>query len=115
MDERGEKIELEYHIPTLGNIRTCLHKESADLFSFLEKQGEIQRLKKLDHLGVIRFAYESAHHSRWEYIILLLSLIDRCKDVEDIHLSDSVKLPPITAFFTLVCFGNFACSKKTKQ
>jgi len=93
MDEQGEKIELEFHIPTLGNIRACLHKESADLYRLLEIQKEIQRLKEVDHLGVIRFAYESAHHSRWEYIVLLLSLIDRCKGVEDIHLSDSVKLP----------------------
>lgn len=93
MDERGEKIELEFHIPTLGNIRAYLHKESADLYRFFEEQKEIQRLKEVDHLGVIRFAHESAHHSRWEYIVLLLSLIDRCQDVKDIHLSNSVKLP----------------------
>ena len=82
--------ELTYHLPPLGRIKTTLYKEAAELYDFLESCNEIERLKQLDHLGIIRFAIEGAHHSRWEYIILTMSLIDRCREVKSIHLSSEV-------------------------
>jgi hypothetical protein len=64
------------------------------VYEWLDEAGEIARLKNLDHLGAIRFAWEGAHHPRWEYIFFILYLIDYCqKNVKEVHLSSKVKIP----------------------
>lgn len=87
------RVDLEYHIPLVGRIRTSLYREARQLYEFLDKKGEIARLKKLDHLGVVRRAYEGAHHPRWEYIVLIMHLIDLIRNnVHEAHLSSSSKI-----------------------
>jgi len=77
-----------YHVPPLGLIRTQLRQEAKELYDFLEENGEIERLKRLDHLGIVRRVSEGAHHPRWEYIMLIMHLIDLAKEhVKEAHLS----------------------------
>ncbi len=79
---------LQYHVPPLGLVRTVLRQEARALYEFLDERGEIDRLKRLDHLGVVRRASEGAHHPRWEYIMLIMHLVDLTKDhVREAHLS----------------------------
>ncbi len=79
---------LQYHIPLLELVRTTLHQVARELYEFLDTKSEIARFKKLDHLGVVRRAYEGAHHPRWEYIMLIMHLVDLTKRrVPEAHLS----------------------------
>jgi hypothetical protein len=70
---------LIYHLPSIGNASLTLHDESAEVYRFLELVGEVDRLKRLDHLGLIRVASGGAHHPRWEYVITVLNLIEHCR------------------------------------
>lgn len=90
------QTQLRYHVPLLGYVVANLHDESDRIYRALSAVGEVERLKKLDHLGVMRYAWEGAHHSRWEYTILILSLVERCKAVPQVHLSSAVRLRQAT-------------------
>ena len=46
------------------------------LYDFLDEVGEIDRLKNLDHLGIVREVIDGARHSRFDYIALIFALID---------------------------------------
>jgi len=84
---------VSYHLPRVGLLTTILHKEAADLFDFLAREGEIERLKTLDHLGIIRRATEGAHHPRWETMVLIFKLIDLVKShAHRAHLSTGVEI-----------------------
>jgi hypothetical protein len=84
------KQTIEYHGPPLGRVHATLHEESAQLYRLLETSGEISRLGTLDHLGSIRHAFPGAHHPRWEYTVSILHLIDRCKEIQGVHVSANV-------------------------
>ena len=84
---------LHFHIPLVGGVSATLHEESERIYRWLCNRGEVYRLKQLDHLGAIRFAWEGAHHPRWEYVAFILSLIDHSKkEVPELHLSSNVRL-----------------------
>jgi hypothetical protein len=82
---------IRYHIPSVGTISARLHAESRELFAFLEGTGEISRLRRLDHLGAVRLAYDGAHHSRWEYIATVLALVDRAGTIHRTQLHSEVR------------------------
>lgn len=87
------EVLLRYHLPRVGLLETTLHEESADIYNFLLPHGDIERLKTLDHLGLVRRAVESAHHPRWEYVVLILRLINLVKySAPEAHLSSEVDL-----------------------
>lgn len=84
--------EIRYFFPFIGNLTTRLEGDAAKVYRFLNSTGEIARLKDLDHLGLIRDAYEAAHHSRWEYSVLTMCLIDSVRQNEQAHLEGPVDL-----------------------
>ena len=90
MKENSPKT-IKAHIAPLGYIKIELYNETKELYNLLKAKGEIDRLKKLDHLGVMKYAWESAHHSRWEYIFLTMYLIDLCRNHKEFHLSSDVR------------------------
>jgi hypothetical protein len=59
-----KKKLVKYHLPPTGSIEIPLYHESAELYDFLDRLGEIQRLKRIDHLGLIREVFEGTHHTR---------------------------------------------------
>ena len=82
-----------FHIPLLGIVSATLHNESAQIYQWLRETGEVDRLKRLDHLGAVRLAWEGAHHPRWEYIAFILALVDRCKCcLPEVHIGSEVKI-----------------------
>ena len=86
-------IKLSYHLPSIGSVSTTFHQESSDCYKELLNNGEVERLKRLDHLGVVRRAMEGAHHSRWEHMLLLFRLIDTVRfGVPEAHLSAGLDL-----------------------
>lgn len=87
----SENLQLDFFLPYIGKVTTILHNESRDIYKLLEDKKEIERLKKLDHLGALKYTFESAHHSRWEYVILTLALIDVAKRSKFFGLSSNFK------------------------
>jgi hypothetical protein len=69
-----------------------LHEESKEIFGFLEEVEEIQRMRRLDHLGAVRLAYDGAHHSRWEYVVTVLALIERAGALPRVQLKSEVRV-----------------------
>lgn len=72
-----ETRPLDYQVPQLGKVSAKLYEYSAQTYNLLDYYGHIKKLRTIDQLGVIRNVYEGAHHSRWEYVMLQLSLIHR--------------------------------------
>lgn len=71
----SDPVVLEYHLPTVGAVRARLFPLAAKCFRLLDAKGHIERLRRIDQLGVIRQVYQGAHHSRWEYVVAQLALI----------------------------------------
>ncbi len=76
-------MTLEYHLPRLGKISARLYDYAQEAYKLLGNYGHIQKLRDIDQLGVIKNVYEGAHHSRWEYVILQLYLIDKVNTIKD--------------------------------
>lgn len=96
MNEKGVTIVLEYHVPQLGKVSAKLCPYGTRTYNLLDHYGHIDRLRRIDQLGVIRNVYEGAHHSRWEYVMLQLSLIYNPKRDEE---SKGLGLSSKTEFF----------------
>jgi hypothetical protein len=79
-----------YFIPGIGTYNLDIEraKPVKILYDFLDEVGEIDRLKNLDHLGIVREVIDGARHSRFDYIALIFALIDQWdQKVDEIHAS----------------------------
>jgi hypothetical protein len=97
MSSQSSSIRLDYHLPSLGSVPLVLHDESARLFHLLDSVGEVERLRRLDHLGIVRAAWDGAHHPRWEYVASIIHLIERCRrEAPEVHLAQDLRLGGMT-------------------
>ncbi|AHE96773.1 hypothetical protein THERU_02730 [Thermocrinis ruber] len=86
-----EDNSTHYFIPGIGiyNLNIEKAKPVKTLYDFLDEVGEIDRLKNLDHLGIVREVIDGARHSRFDYIALIFALIDQWdQKVDEIHASN---------------------------
>ncbi len=86
-----------YFIPGIGiyNLDIEKAKPVKILYDFLDEVGEIDRLKNLDHLGIVREVIDGARHSRFDYIALIFALIDQWNQkVDEIHAFSEVNVEP---------------------
>jgi HD superfamily phosphohydrolase len=84
-----------YFIPGIGiyNLDIEGAKPVKILYDFLDEIGEIDRLKNLDHLGIVREVIDGARHSRFDYIALIFALTDNwVQKVEEIHAFSKVRV-----------------------
>ena len=86
---------IEYEFSDLGRVSVQLFQESAQIYRFLLKTGGIEHFEKLEQLGSLRSVHKAAHHSRWEYMMLQMHLIEQLREKSSISLSTSIKLPNI--------------------
>lgn len=77
-------LPLNYYLPQLGRVKVDLYSHAFKCYHLLENYDHIERLKKIDQLGVVRNVYEGAHHPRWEYVILQLHLINRLRNLKKV-------------------------------
>jgi len=92
-----EDNSTHYFIPGIGiyNLDIEKAKPVKILYDFLDEVGEIDRLKNLDHLGIVREVIDGARHSRFDYIALIFALIDSwVQKVKEIHAFSEVKVEP---------------------
>lgn len=75
-------IELNYSYADFGLTILPFYKESEEIINFLEKAEHdgLRHFERLDHLGRIRDAHRSAHHSRWDYMFLQMYLFHKLKE-----------------------------------
>jgi hypothetical protein len=98
MATQVETIEYEY--PDLGKVEITLQKESAEIYRFLKeswfikggKGSGIGHFERLDQLGALRAVHKSAYHSRWEYMVLQMYLIQQLKAASAFGFSTSIPL-----------------------
>jgi hypothetical protein len=83
---------IEYQYPDLGTVEVRLENESASIYEFLRSKGEIECFEKLDQLGALRTVHKSSHHSRWEYMVLQMYLVEELGKKKVFGLSTSVPL-----------------------
>lgn len=70
-------MEFVYSIPLLGLVEIELNEHPEMFYHVLEKNGEISRLRKLAHLGILQSVFPGMHHTRWDYTIAMLYLIQQ--------------------------------------
>lgn len=91
---------IEYAYPDLGSIEITLRAESAEIYRFLKerwfikagKGSGIEHFERLDQLGALRAVHKTAHHSRWEYMVLQMYLIQELKAASAFGFSTSIPL-----------------------
>ncbi len=86
-----------YFIPGIGiyNLDIEKAKPVKILYDFLDEVGEIDRLKNLDHLGIVREVIDGARHSRFDYIALIFALIHNwVQQIKEIHTVSKVGVEP---------------------
>ena len=85
---------ISYHIPSLGHVSVPLWKESETVYKALSesRKKEISRIKDVPNLGIVSKAYEGARHSRWEYVVLTMYLIEACQIYDFFKVSSGFRL-----------------------
>lgn len=87
---------IEAALPALGNYIVPFHKESEEVLLFLGEK-ELNRLDRVQHLGVASRVFTGVNHSRLEYTLLLCAVINLLpkfqKGNENFALSGTVRIP----------------------
>jgi hypothetical protein len=73
----GNQKLLSEELSSIGKINIVLRGKTTELFNVLEKDGLIQNLKSIKHLGVISLSHTSSRHTRWDYVCLMLFLTQK--------------------------------------
>ncbi len=74
MNKKNKKID--YYVQQLGKLAVKLCSQAQKCYNLLKQKGDIDAMKEIDQLGVIRGVYTGAHHTRWEYLMVQLSLVN---------------------------------------
>ncbi|MBC6997048.1 hypothetical protein [Cytophaga sp. FL35] len=67
--------KVTYNVPGIGNLTANLFGYTQNLYDFLDNYEHINRLRRINQLGRLRDVFQGAHHNRYEYVFLQLSLI----------------------------------------
>jgi hypothetical protein len=68
---------IEYQIPRLGLVKFDLFPYANLAYEIINNSGLLDIMKKNPQLGIIKTAHEGAHHTRWEYVVIQLYLINK--------------------------------------
>lgn len=71
---------IEYHLSRFGAIKIPFYEASSRVVEMLEHHGFIEKMKKNPQLGAIQRAYEGSHHTRWEYVMVQLYLLEELRN-----------------------------------
>ncbi len=109
----GKSGKIWKRVPIFGKIEVGLEKESKTVYRCFN--NHINRLKEIDHLGVLHYFLKIPRYTRYDYVMTMLYLIE--KAVQSNHIkNNSLKLND--AYFTsveeflkcwclLYCIGHF--------
>lgn len=67
--------DLSYNLPGYGFAKCYLIGQAIDAMDLFETNGIIEKMKNTCQLGTMRYVYQGAHHTRYEYVFTQLMLI----------------------------------------
>ena len=70
-------MKIRYSIPLVGSVSIELGEYPAQFYQLLTENSEIERQKNLYHLGVLQDVFIGMHHTRWDYTMTMLYLINQ--------------------------------------
>jgi len=85
-------MKFSYSIPLIGSVEIELKDYPQKFYYFLKRKGEIKRLERLDHLGVLHNVFAEIRHTRWDYTITMLYLIQQFSESKMEGLSASKRI-----------------------
>jgi len=85
-------MEFSYSIPVMSSLKIELNKYPEMFYRILKKKGEISRLQKLKHLGVLQNVFMEMQHTRWDYTVTMLYLIQQLGEAKIEGLSAKKKI-----------------------
>jgi len=84
---------IRYDYPDMGSVEIRLHKESAEIYRWIKSTRDgIEHFERLDQLGALRAVHRSAHHSRWEYMVFQMYLVQELGSNSAFGISTSIPL-----------------------
>jgi hypothetical protein len=72
-------VLISHELSNIGKLDITLHGIAALFHEQLKKDGLINYLKGLDHLGFISKCHPGNHHKRWDYVCLQLYFLQKLK------------------------------------
>jgi len=73
-------MTLTHSIPDIGIIEVKLGGLPERLFCIMEQKGEVSRLERLLHLGMLHKAFPGMRHTRWDYTMAILYFIQKISE-----------------------------------
>ncbi len=70
---------MKYNLPVFGEVTIEIGELASKFLEIMEKHGEIDRLNKLLHLGVLQDNYPGTRHTRWDYTMANLFIIEKIR------------------------------------
>lgn len=67
--------DLKYNLPGYGFANCLIFNATEKYIELFEEYGLIEKAKRTSQLGVMKYVYPGAHHTRYEYIFTQLMLI----------------------------------------
>lgn len=67
--------DLKYNLPGYGFANCLIFNATEKYIELFEEYGLIEKTKRTSQLGVMKYVYPGAHHTRYEYIFTQLMLI----------------------------------------
>lgn len=85
-------VRFSHSIPTIGTVTINLNGYPQRFYQIMERQDEINRLRKLEHLGVLQVIFSGIRHTRWDYTVTMLYLIQRLSEAKPEGFSSAKKV-----------------------
>ena len=67
--------DIKYNLPGYGFANCLVFGASEKYIDLFEEHGLLEKSKRISQLGVMKYVYPGAHHTRYEYIFTQLMLI----------------------------------------
>jgi len=84
------KQAIEHVVPWVSLVRIRLFEPADRFYAFLQEIGEVDRLKRLRHLGGLARAFPGAEHTRWDYAVATLHYAERLAQLSGMRSSFKV-------------------------
>lgn len=75
----AEPVLLTHELANLGRLNINLYGVASEFYLQAAKDGLIDYLKRVDHLGFISKSHPGNHHKRWDYVCLQLFLLQKLR------------------------------------
>jgi hypothetical protein len=83
---------IKHSIPSLGEVTIELKGYQQIFFNIMDRNREVTRLAKLAHLGTLQDVFLGIRHTRWDYTIAMLHIIQQLSEAKVEGLSTNKKV-----------------------